>query len=417
MLDGLDEVAVSKRQAEVVEEIERFTNRYDCGDNRFIVTSRHTSDIYDTLGRARYEKYYLQGLSSDRKRAMVDSYYQGWAENGTKGQGEPAASLKKQLSADAGLEELSNNAFLLSQIIYLHHRGESLPTKRHKLFDKCVEGLVVRKDRPTREQKEQRMDALGELALAMRQKQKSFVSRNEAIEMLTTVYQQNAGSYALSTTPDALFEQIVTKWAIMRADQNGYTFVHLSLHQYLVSRAIARNHDRYWELLSQKLFDLSWQEIVYLYIAIRAEIVSGSIVVDGVLDALLNRSAMPSDELWIRAGFFMSAIPYQRQGKWHEKVLEHLQMISNSDDLRGIEALETLCLIEPNGVKWVIQEHLINQYNTLRERVLLKIQKIRNPEAILKLRAEITKQLSDGVLLMEQEVLEDILRHMKKDWQ
>ncbi|MDV7390854.1 hypothetical protein RZS08_05850 [Arthrospira platensis SPKY1] len=123
---------------------------------------------------------------------------------------------------------------------------------------------------------------------------------------------------------------------------------------------------------------------------------------------------MPEDEIWIKAGFFLSATPYQCQGRWCSKVFERLQMISNSDNTRGIQALETLCLIEPNGVKWVIDEQIIKQF-VLRERVLSKIQSMRNPEALLKLRAEIAKQLSDGVPLGEQEILEEVLQHLKKE--
>lgn len=415
LFDGLDEVTGSKRQAEIVEEIQHLTRYYAIGDNKFIVTSRYTNAIYNTLGRANYETYHLQPLSTEKKEAMIDNYYQGWMSKRAERKGD-SIDLKKRVTTDIKLEQLSNNTFLLSQIIYLHYCGESLPTKRHKLYQRCVEGLVIRKDEPTPEQIEQRLDVLGELALAMFQQEKSFVSRYEANQMLATACQQNAALAAFASTTDQWIDQIINKWAIMRDDTQGYTFVHLSLFQYLVSRAIARNHDKYLEILKSKLGDSSCEEIIYLYIAIRADIVSGPGTMDEILDTLLGQSATPHDNVWIKAGYFLSAIPHKNycQGKWRSKILERLQMISNSDDPRGIDALEVLCLIEPEGVGWVIEDRLIGQY-IFRDKVLTTVQRMRNPEATLRLRVEIEKLLHDGVPLREQEILKDILQNLKKD--
>ncbi|MBP8001783.1 MAG: SUMF1/EgtB/PvdO family nonheme iron enzyme [Chloroflexi bacterium] len=413
VLDGLDEIASFERQAEVIAEINELTLDYTSGGrgNRIIVTTRSTNHLYRKLGAYGYIAYHLQNLTKEQKRNMVQCYYQAWmsgtkkdAQKGLQNNRENwqvrANKLIEQLESNNGLNKLSSNALLLSQIIYLHYQGEMLPAQKQELYRQCIISLVARKDyeaEPSPERIEERLDILGEVGLSLHQrKEVSSFSFNELLQVLISVQDLYKGNETLQGSLPEFIELLEKKWAVLRKTESNYVFVHQSFQEYLTARLIARYPKQYLPILQRNLQDTWWQEVILLYTAIDPD------AVDTILNNLLNEISMPSDELWLKAGLFLAN---NKRSSWFARIMERLRLISNSEGSKGALALEALCLIEPEGIQWVIDEKIISQYTLFSERVLQHLQKIQNHESRQQLREALIKRIVERPLVKERIVL------------
>lgn len=139
--DGLDEVADVERRREVVDEVERATQRLSQTACSFqaIVTSRPAA-FANSPGpnEKRFPYFHLTSLPPD----LVIDYSERWLKS-KRMPGPEAGALRKLLKqklTEAHMRELSRNPMQLAILLSLMHtRGASLPDKRTALYDSYVD--------------------------------------------------------------------------------------------------------------------------------------------------------------------------------------------------------------------------------------------------------------------------------------
>lgn len=425
IFDGLDEVADGRCRFQVMSEIRELTDSLRTADkaNHFIVTTRAAGYRHRILAGGGYALYTLQELAPEQQEDMVRRYNEVWAEQmPSVGSGESwqsrANELIEQLRKNPGLARLKNNPLLLSQIAMLHFQGESLPAKRHELYEMCISHLIRRRDEGEMRQSEidKRMALSGEVALAMHKKKecKTF-TRAEIEETLAAAVDRHPDIVEPASQMSRWIESMEHEWGLLidhasqDDEQARYSFSNLSFQEYLTAYIIHRYPDDHWPVLRANLRDDWWQEVVLLYTAMPFQPNRPS-PLDQVLDELLQTTVSASSTLLIQAGRCLASERLHPIGsKWHDQIIRQLKPLSYGSQAENIEALQALCRIEPDGRRFVL-ERILGRHNPLDPQQVMDLLRCMNdPDARQHLREALLNELDERPKIDERILLAEAL--------
>jgi formylglycine-generating enzyme required for sulfatase activity len=283
LLDGLDEVAAIERRQQVSQWItEALRSHPSC---RFVVTCRFAG--YDKRVRmsADFLEMHLRPLSEEQVEQFVHSWYRivekGLAEDPDQAEGiaaEKAARLVARLKESdfraRRVFELTRNPLLLTNICLVHRHRGSLPQKRARLYEECID-VLLEHWRGSKGLEIGVAAADGRRVLqpaAYWMHGREGRTRATADELaphiesaLKAVNWQGGGSKPfLNTIRNE--SGLLTGW-----DQEHYGFMHLGFQEYLAAREIRRLHfggSDALKRLAAQFGDSWWQEVGLLLLAL-----------------------------------------------------------------------------------------------------------------------------------------------------
>ena len=140
MLDGLDEL-FSEREV-IVADVKTFLNAFDVPSLRVVITSRIIGYKRGDFEGYAFEQFTLQGLRTEQVGQFVDKWHFATYTAAEKATSD--ARKERLLHAIVhvpSISVLAKNPLLLTMIAIVN-RGPELPTRRVRLYDKCVELLL-----------------------------------------------------------------------------------------------------------------------------------------------------------------------------------------------------------------------------------------------------------------------------------
>ncbi|MCU0654894.1 MAG: HipA N-terminal domain-containing protein [Polyangiaceae bacterium] len=145
IFDGLDEVASEKSRREIAEELGALHEKYS--SCRGLITSRPggLSPFSAYLASYGYEFFSLEPFDD----TQIKDFLERWHSLAFPGNPEIAESRKQRLfkvvTEHTSVRELCTNPLLLT-LVALINRGDELPRRRHKLYERATELMIVQWD-------------------------------------------------------------------------------------------------------------------------------------------------------------------------------------------------------------------------------------------------------------------------------
>lgn len=248
LLDGVDEVAPAQRAA--VWQVAGALERGAFGGNRWVATCRRLS--FEDKSAPPVPARLLQPLDDDLITAFIERWFGRAAEAGLFSQVEAGLKVQRLQAAARGaaLRPLAQNPMLLTIMAIVQSFHGSLPEQRAKLYQACVETLLLRwqlsKELPdllsqldtTQETLERLLWEIGYTAhsRAPAGQATTDLSEQEVIELA----RRHLGSY---TRAEAFVQYTEQRAHLLLgrggADGNLYGFLHRTFQEYLAACHVA----------------------------------------------------------------------------------------------------------------------------------------------------------------------------------
>jgi len=252
LLDGLDEVADLKQREKVAKWIvEALPEYHNC---RFVVTCRFAGYSPTVQLSEKFLEMHIRPFSSDQAERFIHNWYKiverGLAKDHELAEGralEKANDLISRLK-ESGFRarrvfELTRNPLLLTNICLVHRHRGSLPKKRARLYEECIDVLLehwrVSKGLGVDITAQVGRKALQPAALWLHGEEERTMARVEDlaphVEPVLKALKWTKGTAEdfLRTIRDE--SGLLTGW-----DQENYGFMHLGFQEYLAAREIRR---------------------------------------------------------------------------------------------------------------------------------------------------------------------------------
>ncbi len=366
LLDGLDEVADLAQREEVSGWIEEaFSDYPDC---RFVVTCRFAGYSPSVRLSEKFLEMHVRPLSEQEAEKFVRNWY-AIVEKGLAKDIEQAESIARE-KADHLIErlrhpdfrarrvfELTRNPLLLTNICLVHRHRGSLPQRRARLYEECIDVLLEH----WRESKKlmvevnalQGRQVLQPAALWLHQKEgRTRATADELSPVIEPVLKeiQWTGGGAQKFLEIIRDESgLLTGWG-----QDHYGFMHLGFQEYLAAREI---RSRFQEEMNEKgrssrLKELAqhfgeswWQEVSLLLLALEdpplfipymrevvchPDFAKHGELVEMCLDDAVKASALPFVEM-------LKAEPIKDRNMWERQLLA-LRTVERLDE-KALEAI------------------------------------------------------------------------------
>ncbi|KAB8334199.1 NACHT domain-containing protein [Scytonema tolypothrichoides VB-61278] len=145
LLDGLDEIADSHKRREIIQHIYTLFQQKSYASNKVIITSRPAGYERDYFQTQDFPHYYIQLFDEPKIHLFLDKWYANKIRFPDSHESEKQKNdLRTILQKKERIKLLARNPFLLTIIALLHrYEGFRLPQRRHKLYEKAVETLLV----------------------------------------------------------------------------------------------------------------------------------------------------------------------------------------------------------------------------------------------------------------------------------
>ena len=144
LLDGLDEVADDATRADLVAKINNFLSAHS--ENWAVVTSRPWGYRRDYFRTEDYPHFELELFKDGQVQEFIEHWYGSRCDSDDQVQ-EMIQDLQDALDGNDRLKDLVRNPLLLTMVALIHRYQDTLPKRRHKLYDRAVDTLLKSWDR------------------------------------------------------------------------------------------------------------------------------------------------------------------------------------------------------------------------------------------------------------------------------
>ena len=290
MLDGLDELFAEREV--VIADVKTFINTFDVPNMRVVITSRiigYRRADFDGHG---FEQFTLQELSTEQ----ISQFVHKWHAATYTAVEQAISDARKQRLLQAiklipSIEVLAKNPLLLTMICIVN-RGPELPTKRVRLYDKCVELLLsqwqveLAKEAYTSTTRDilafgftEKHRLLRELAWRMQDASQplGLIVQQDVLEQLVCGHVKRMSEThglkdASIVTARAIIDQLRARhYVISFLGGRSFAFVHRTFLEYFAAAHIQdlwnrreMSAEQLVELFHQRGQDSSWREVLCL---------------------------------------------------------------------------------------------------------------------------------------------------------
>ena len=278
LLDGLDEIGDVKRRQDVARRIAHGLGEEGYKECRAIVTSRWvgSDSVRPILEGGGFGSYRLEDFSAEQRDRFLDAWHALiFKHDGVLGESR-RARIGAAIEAAPSLQELCKNPLLCSMLAYLN-REETLPQKRHRLYQKVLERMAehwdANKDLPARPGTERfdldmKLELIRGLAWRMQTDPATSgnaIGRGALEEFCQQFFEKKWGQAwdAARRSAEALIDQLHGRNGILSdLGSDTFGFAHRAMMEYSAAyEAVERYRGRRWELLDLgKVFAEHWEE-------------------------------------------------------------------------------------------------------------------------------------------------------------
>ena len=147
LLDGLDEVAADATRAALVEKINCFLSAPAHEENWAVITSRPWGYSRAYFQTDTYPHFELEPFNDKQVQEFIEYWYLNRCDNNAAEAQKMVQDLQDALNRKDRLQNLVKNPLLLTMVALIHRYQDTLPKRRHKLYDRAVDTLLKSWDR------------------------------------------------------------------------------------------------------------------------------------------------------------------------------------------------------------------------------------------------------------------------------
>ena len=318
IFDGMDEVRPVSRRQRYAEQVVNLLRSYP---GRALITCRTVGceDLLEALGIC--PVYALRDFDD----AQIDAFLENWhrlafAEDAEKGELR-RRRLAHAIKQSSGLRELCRNPLLLT-LLALLNRGDELPRRRHKIFERALDLLVAQweankdllpADTHAEFEREDKLLFLRKLAWAMQNNSwpdsRNNLIQRDALQAFTACFFQShfdQDEDRAQARARALIADLEDRNGILvflGGDQYG--FVHKTFLEYLAAEEFVRSlsPDKRLARITESVHDESWLEILTLACGLLDDRGCTDQVLRAVQEVLRNLDLSFGGRAWRASGY------------------------------------------------------------------------------------------------------------------
>lgn len=374
LLDGLDEVADLEQREKVAKWIVEALPAYpDC---RFVVTCRFAGYSPTVRLSEQFLEMHIRPFTSDQAERFIHNWYK-IVEKGLSRDPEQAEGIAAEKANDLinrlkepdfrarRVFELTRNPLLLTNICLVHRHRGSLPQKRARLYEECLDVLLehwrVSKGLGVDITAQAGRKALQPAALWLHGEEERTRARIEDLAphiepvLKTLKWTKGTAEDFLHTIRDE--SGLLTGW-----DQENYGFMHLGFQEYLAAREIRRRYfedERILHELASHFGESWWEEVGLLLLALEddpslfvpymRELLKQPAFLEhpNLVEACIDDAAEVSAEPFIE---ILKVKPVKDRGLWE----------------RQLSALRILEQMDPSAVDRLVSELTQHPFSVIR---------------------------------------------------
>ncbi|NEO71434.1 HEAT repeat domain-containing protein [Moorena sp. SIO3H5] len=403
LLDGLDEVAEEAKRHDVVRRIENFLGQFD--RNRAIITSRPAGYRRDFFRTEEFPHYQIQPFDDQKISAFIDNWYNSRFQDQAEAE-RWKQSLRKALHDNDRITLLARNPLLLTIIALIHRYQAVLPKKRHKLYDKAVETLLINWDKLKDLSSDKRLkyldfeDDLRRLMESLAywihtqgniedNDSGTLIDKNDLIDQLKQQIKdlKQVQPHQAEQEAKRFVELIRERTGLLNEQgQDCYGFVHKTFQEYLCAEEInyqadnERDSEIVLDPIREHLHDSHWREVLLLLIAQQKP----KNAAKAIRAVLTNNS---NYEQWLHrdllfAGNCLAEDPKNLRGAESglvQEILKRLVELKVSKDKRVVNKIrkqvyQIICSLSETDFQAPVLELLKERSDLIGEKQLLKYQ-------------------------------------------
>jgi HEAT repeat protein len=291
LLDGLDEVAEDATRAALVEKINCFLTAHE--NNWAVITSRPWGYRRDYFRTDTYPHFELELFTDEQVQEFIEHWYENRCDNAAQAQ-EMIRDLQDALKSKDRLQNLVKNPLLLTMVALIHRYQDTLPKRRHKLYDRAVDTLLKSWDRKGKgetygEFKHLNRDddlrrVMSQLAYWIHTQYETqttesgtLIEEEELLTQLSRIIRQEYPQVKLSHAKGEAkrFVAFIRDRAglLNEYGRGRYAFVHKTFQEYLTAEAILDkaeyedNSELIYEAIQTYLHNSHWREVILLIVS------------------------------------------------------------------------------------------------------------------------------------------------------
>jgi HEAT repeat protein len=297
LLDGLDEVAEDATRATLVEKINCFLADPAHEQNWAVITSRPWGYQPYYFRTDTYPHFELELFNEAQIQEFIEHWYLNRCNNNVAQAQELIRDLQDALKSKDRLQNLVRNPLLLTMVALIHRYQDTLPKRRHKLYDRAVDTLLKSWDRGKWGKTDREaygefkyLDRDDDLRRVMSQlaywihtqyetqttESGTVVEEGELLAQLSRIIRDECSS----VKPHQAKEEAERFVAFIRDragllneyGQGRYAFVHKTFQEYLTAEAILNkaeyedNSELIYEDIRTYLHKAHWREVILLLV-------------------------------------------------------------------------------------------------------------------------------------------------------
>jgi formylglycine-generating enzyme required for sulfatase activity/energy-coupling factor transporter ATP-binding protein EcfA2 len=262
-LDGLDEIDESLREL-VVSAFHSIKIKHE---NCKIILSGRPHGVDEAVKKWFGDRHIeILPLLMSQVEAFIHKWFQFVYENEHHGEVKTAQDLIGEIKAHSAIDELIDSPLMLTAICLLYNDDKELPGQRAELYDRFVSNLLYKRFHG---EAQKVRNFLMDLAKQIHEKREKNISRVEAVAILGDEYKKakEETNKEYKTRLNTKFDVIEPACGLLKFEQGGYGFIHLTFQEFLTANAlVAEETGSYFDTI-QRYWDDDWyREVVQLYI-------------------------------------------------------------------------------------------------------------------------------------------------------